>query len=163
MNHPAEFVSIPAADVLKSVSVQTLAQALLERVSNGHALPQPANGLAEPPAIGAAYQGGIYAGLTVHDNAPAELILLSGDEELNWQDALAWAEKQGGTLPSRIDQLVLFKNLKSEFQEAYYWSSEQSAHNDAFAWIQSFTYGYQSYFHKSNFHRARAVRRLPIE
>lgn len=163
MNHPAEFVSIPAAEVLRNVSVQTLAQALLERVSNGDAAPLASTHGIALPAIGAAWKGGIYAGLTVHDNDPAELILLPGDEELNWKDAGAWAEKQGGVLPSRIDQLVLFKNLKAEFQEAWYWSGEQYAHDDAYAWCQSFSYGGQFSTHKSSHGRARAVRRLPLE
>src|SRR5688572_13285667 len=67
------------------------------------------------PAIGAKMESGIYAGLSIENERPVALVLLPGDEKLTWHDAVTWAEKQGGALPSRIDQLVLFKNLKGEF------------------------------------------------
>ena len=113
-------------------------------------------------SIGEAYQGGIYAGMSLHEGLPVELVLLPGDEELKWEDAKAWAEKQGGSLPSRIDQLVLLQNLKSEFKERAYWSSEHYAGDSAYAWYQTFSYGYQDDTHKGGRLRARAVRRLPI-
>jgi len=80
------------------------------------------------PEIGAPLENGIYAGLSLHAEQPFALVLLPGElDSAKWNDAVAWAEKQGGALPSRIDQLVLFKNLKSEFKEAYYWSVEEYA------------------------------------
>jgi hypothetical protein len=48
-------------------------------------------------------------------------------------------------LPSRIDQLVLFKSVKSEFKDAYYWSGEQRAADVGYAWGQGFGYGYQGF------------------
>lgn len=74
------------------------------------------------PQIGEAYEGGRYAGLTISDNVPQRLVLLPDEaENVNWKDACDWAKEQGGELPSRFDQLVLFNNLKSEFQDTWYW------------------------------------------
>lgn len=115
------------------------------------------------PKIGAQWEGGIYAGLTIHDNQPMALVLLPGDESLNWKDAQAWAEKQGGTLPSRIDQLVLWKNVKDQFKGDWYWSGEQYAPYGGYAWYQIFYNGYQHGGHKGIGYRARAVRRLTIQ
>lgn len=115
------------------------------------------------PDIGAQWEGGIYAGLTIHDNQPMALVLLPGDESLNWKDAQAWAEKQGGVLPSRIDQIVLWKNVKDQFKGEWYWSGEQYAPDGVCAWYQYFYYGYQHCTHKSGNCRARAVRRLTIQ
>ena len=115
------------------------------------------------PGIGAQLEGGIYAGLTIHDNQVMALVLLPGDESLNWKDAVAWAEKQGGELPSRIDQLVLWKNVKDQFKGEWYWSGEQYAPGGGFAWAQLFHYGYQYDCLKSSFFRARAVRRLTLQ
>src|SRR6266850_4684980 len=105
-------------------------------------------------SIGEAYQGGIYAGMSLHEGLPVEIVLLPGDEELKWEDAKAWAEKQGGSLPSRIDQLVLLQNLKSEFKERAYWSSEHYAVGSAYAWYQGFRNGVQYYGHKDSELRA---------
>ncbi len=115
-------------------------------------------------AIGAEWQGGEYAGPTVYDNAPHRLVLLPGDvSSVDWDRAMKWAEEQGGTLPTRIDYLVLLANLRTRFkQDAYYWSCEQSASGAEAAWLQDVTGGNQGYWLKSFKHRARAVRRLPI-
>lgn len=105
-----------------------------------------------------------YAGITIHDGKPAHLYLLPGEiESATWKDAMAWAAKQGGELPSRIDHLVLLKNLKPEFKKTCHWSSEDHADDSAYAWDQSFFNGGQDYWHKDNKYRARAVRRVPIQ
>ena len=115
------------------------------------------------PAIGEGHSGGQYAGLTISEGAPHLLVLLPGDEgDLNWEDAKRWAAKQGGALPSRIDQLVLFANLKSEFKADFYWSGEQRADEPRYAWYQNFGNGRQDYSHTNDTLRARAVRRLPL-
>lgn len=114
-------------------------------------------------AIGAPLKGGIYAGLTIHDNKPHALVLLPGDaSNVKWDEAGKWAAKQGGELPSRIDCLVLLKNVKKEFKESWYWSGEQFESDSGYAWFQSFGYGVQSGNRKGSGYRARAVRRLPI-
>jgi hypothetical protein len=79
------------------------------------------------------------------------LVLLHGEaEDVNWKDAIAWAEKAGGVLPSRIDHLVLFKNLRDQFKkDGWYWSSEEHAEYSDYAWVQYFGYGgYQDYGRK---------------
>ncbi len=112
--------------------------------------------------IGAEWNGGLYAGLTLVDNDPAELVLLPEEFKGKWDDAVKWAEQKGGVLPSRIDQLVLLKNLKAEFKPEWYWSGEQHASGASGAWLQDFVDGYQYGVHKDYEGRARAVRRLKI-
>jgi hypothetical protein len=111
-------------------------------------------------------QGERYAGLILGaDGKPTHhLVLLPGDaEELEWQQAVEWAEKQGGTLPTRAEQSLLFANLKGEFQGAYYWSGQQHETNSGWAWCQHFGYGHQYDDGKDLEFRFRAVRRLVIE
>jgi hypothetical protein len=115
------------------------------------------------PSIGAKWEGGIRAGLSLENERPVALVLLPGEFEGTWKDTVAWAEKQGGVLPSRIDQLVLFKNLKSEFKETYYWSGEEYAPDPDYAWGQCFSYGGQFFSHKVSAWRARAVRRVVLK
>ena len=62
----------------------------------------------------------------------------------------------------RREQSLLYANLKSEFEEAWYWSCEEHASDGSYAWGQSFYFGSQSITHKSYEGRARAVRRLPL-
>jgi hypothetical protein len=109
-------------------------------------------------------KGEHYAGILLDDKgAPAHhLVLLAGDTKLNWADAGAWAKKQGGELPTRREQSLLFANLKGKFERDYYWSSEQDADAAGWAWYQLFSNGYQYYYGKSYELRARAVRRVPI-
>lgn len=108
-----------------------------------------------------------YAGLIIgKDGEPSyHLILLPGDsEKLNWSDAIAWAEQQGGELPTRREQALLYANLKDQFDSDLYWSSETYERNPLYAWFQNFLHGHQSHFLKDNLScRARAVRRVEIE
>jgi hypothetical protein len=139
------------------IPAKVILNILLPETSNLHA---KATSL---PQIGEPWGGGIYAGLTIHDNQLMALVLLPYEEKLNWKDALAWAEKQGGVLPSRIDQLVLLQNLKGEFQDAYYWSCEQYRADSDYAWVQHFGYGSQSCNRiKSSAFPVRVVRRLLV-
>ena len=116
-----------------------------------------------PAAIGAAFAGGIYAGIMRGvDGAPDEhLVLLPGAaEDVTWEAAGEWAKAEGGELPTRREQRLLFINLKDQFEEEWYWSSEQSGPSGA--WSQNFYGGSQYYDTRSYEGRARAVRRLPI-
>jgi hypothetical protein len=115
----------------------------------------------EIPA-GTPFEGGIYAGLTIHDNALHTLILLPGEFTGDWWEAFIWAEQQGGVLPSRLDALVLLKNLKSEFKPEWYWTSTQHESCPECAWVQDFDNGNQNGYRKGNDYRARAVRRIAI-
>lgn len=109
--------------------------------------------------------GEIYAGLLLGQNgAPDQhIFLLPGEaEDISWGKAKAWAAEVGGDLPTRREQSLLSANLKSEFKPSWYWSCEQHAANEAYAWSQYFFNGYQYDFHKTYGGRARAVRRLVI-
>ncbi|WP_454826074.1 DUF1566 domain-containing protein [Paraburkholderia xenovorans] len=107
-----------------------------------------------------------YAGIVLgHGNvADYHLILLPGDaEDLAWNDAIQWASAQGGELPNRREQSLLFANLKSEFESAYYWSGEAHENESGWAWAQGFYYGTQGSDRQRNELRARAVRRLILQ
>ena len=110
------------------------------------------------------HPGERYAGLALSAEGliSHHVILLAGDaEELDWEAAKAWAAEQGGELPTRQEQSLLFANLKTEFQPEWYWSGQQHERYGSDAWGQDFSYGTQTSDGKSFQARARAVRRLP--
>ena len=114
-------------------------------------------------AIGTAFAGGIYAGISRGaGGAPDQhLVLLPGEAvDVDWDAACAFAASVGGELPTRAEQALLYANLKDQFQPRWYWSGEQAG--PSLAWHQSFDYGYQHGSYRSYEGRARAVRRLPI-
>ncbi|WP_131753557.1 DUF1566 domain-containing protein [Burkholderia vietnamiensis] len=87
------------------------------------------------------------------------LILLPGEaESMTWDQAREWAEQQGGELPSRREQSLLFTNLQGEFESAWYWSGEQHEEESGWAWYQSFDGGLSTPQYDQL--RARAVRRF---
>ena len=105
-----------------------------------------------------------YAGIITGKDGDASyhLILLPGDaEDINFADATAWAKGQGGELPTRREQSLLFANCKDQFDERSYWSSEE--YSAGGAWYQSFISVIQGSLPKFSELRARAVRRLIIE
>ena len=111
-----------------------------------------------------------YAGLVIgKDGEPSyHLVLLPGQaDEVTWEKAIEWASHQGGeyiaSLPSRREQSLLFANLKEEFEERAYWSSEAHESESGWAWYQDFYNGDQLLSTRDNELRARAVRRLVIE
>ncbi|KVR83063.1 DUF1566 domain-containing protein [Burkholderia vietnamiensis] len=88
------------------------------------------------------------------------LILLPGEaESMTWDQAREWAEQQGGELPSRREQSLLFTNLQGEFESAWYWSGEE-AETSGWAWYQYFSHGLQGSHRLHSKLRARAVRRF---
>ena len=109
--------------------------------------------------------GEVYVGVLVVDGAPSHhLVLLPGDKTgLTWKKAGAWAKAQGGELPTRKEQALLFANAAGAFWHAWYLSCEQSAGNESYAWCQNFDFGIQGIYFKSSELRTRAVRRIPIE
>ena len=158
MNAPAELVTLTIGEATITVPSEVAAMAYIEKLLADArpiplAMPRPAI-----PIIGADRHGGKCAGLSIRDNDPVELVLLPGEFNGPWEKAKAWAKEQGGELPTRIDQLALFKNLKGEFQSEYYWSGEQCAGNVAYAWGQGFGNGYRDFCHKGDDGRARAAR-----
>jgi len=107
-----------------------------------------------------------YAGIiTGKDGAPDHhVILLPGEaESVNWAQAKEFATKAGGELPTRREQALLYANCKEDFQPNWYWSGEQHASYESYAWLQYFSDGHQFNGHKGIKHRARAVRRITIE
>ena len=116
-----------------------------------------------PAAIGAAFAGGIYAGIIRGvDGAPDQhLVLLPGEGvNVDWENAGVFATAAGGELPTRAEQALLFANLKDQFKPSWYWSCEQAGPSTA--WGQYFGTGSQHYYDRSYEGRARAVRRLEI-
>ena len=109
--------------------------------------------------------GELLAGLILGKNGEPDyhLVLLPGQAiDVNHKDATNWAKKAGGELPTRREQSLLFANLKEEFEQRAYWSSELYEPDSGYAWYQYFTYGSQTDTYRINSLRARAVRRLPI-
>ncbi len=123
-----------------------------------------AGGLVALPAIGAAFLDGIFAGITLHEDKPHALILLPEDgDNMEWPDALEFAAKQDGVLPSRIDMIVLHKNVRDQFNKRdWYWTSEENPSYAGYAFIQPFANGAQNAGHKGGAYRARAVRRVAL-
>ena len=114
-------------------------------------------------AIGTAFAGGIYAGISRGvDGAPDQHLVLLPSEavDVDWEAACAFATSVGGELPTRAEQALLFANLKDQFEPRWHWSSEQAG--PSHAWGQGFFGGSQSTTSRSYEGRARAVRRLPI-
>jgi hypothetical protein len=109
------------------------------------------------------HEGEKYAGFTLDENGNAKehVVLLPGDAgDVTWDQAMAWAQEQGGELPTRQEQSLLFANLKSQFEPTWYWSNTQYSPYHAYG--QRFDDGYTYYLSKHYKCRARLVRRLPI-
>ncbi len=118
-------------------------------------------------AIGASMLegAGVYAGIVRGENGAPDYHLVVMDQapkRLTWKDAMKWAADQGFSLPTRREQSILFGNVPELFEKAWYWSSEQYAGDEGYAWYQGFGDGNQDFCHKNDGLRARAVRRLPL-
>ena len=109
------------------------------------------------------HKGERYAGVVLGaDGMPTHhLVLLPGEaESVAWGAAKDWAVTTGGELPTRQEQALLYANLKSQFQAAWYWSGQEHETNGSYAWFQGFDDGNQNNGHKGYEGRARAVRRI---
>lgn len=107
--------------------------------------------------------GEIYVGAIVNpDGTGNHIILLDGDnDDADWNAQMEWAKSLGGDLPDRVEQALLFKHHKDQFQEDWYWSN--TLHEDTrFAWHQYFGIGSQLSYVTYGQLRARAVRRVAI-
>lgn len=116
-----------------------------------------------PAAIGSAWAGGIYAGVSRGiDGAPDQhLVLITGGAvDVGWDAAGVWAASVGGSLPTRREQRLLMANLPDHFEPHWYWSGEPAGPSTA--WSQDFGDGFQDFNLRSFEARARAVLRLPI-
>ncbi|MGB3068467.1 MAG: DUF1566 domain-containing protein [Ottowia sp.] len=106
-----------------------------------------------------------YAGIELDESGEplCHLILLPGyGENLTWDEARQWADAQGGVLPSRRAQSLLFANCKQHLQPRWHWSCEEHEDDASCAWYCFFGYGYQFIFLKSYRGSAVAVRRLSV-
>jgi hypothetical protein len=116
--------------------------------------------------IPALAKGEHYAGILLHENGtPSHHLVLLGatsEKNLTWKDALAWAKKQGGDLPTRREQSLLMANAKQHIESLWHWSSEQHTDDSGDAWYQTFDNGNQYWLNKANKRRVRAVRRVPL-
>lgn len=111
-------------------------------------------------------KGEKYAGIILGANGESDhhvFLLPSRATSIGWKDAVDWARKSGGELPTRREQALLFANLKNEFEPGAHWSAEEYGPNTNCAWYQVFSNGGQFSYHMSIELRARAVRRLVIE
>lgn len=110
-------------------------------------------------------EGEIDAGIILGKNGEKDyrLILLPGDVSMTWAKAKKWAAENGGELPSRREQSLLFANCQEHFEKDWYWSGEQHAAVSYYAWFQDFNRGIQYDTLTSSKLPARAVRRIPIE
>lgn len=102
--------------------------------------------------------------ITQPDGSGHHIFLLPGDKsDGNWQDAMDWAKEQGGDLPTRVEQALMFAHSRDQFQKDWYWSNTTVEGSAEWAWCQYFRHGGQSRGRKSSYYcRARAVRRLAI-
>jgi hypothetical protein len=120
------------------------------------------------PAIRSAWpgmEGSKYAGIAAgQDSQPDYHLILLADKpagELNWKDAIAWAEKLGATLPTRDESALLYAHLRGEFESGWHWTGTQ--YSSGTAWAQAFDGGSQGGLDKYYECRARAVRRLALQ
>jgi len=119
------------------------------------------------PKLGESFHGGKYGGITTDKDGTVYAVILLGEKpeptELTFQAATAWAEGlgEGASLPNRVESLMLFVNLKDEFEADIHWTGE--SYSERSAWFQTFYYGtqYDTSLRRNEF-CARAVRRLPI-
>jgi hypothetical protein len=111
-------------------------------------------------------QGELYAGLILGQNGEQDyhLVLLPTEADgVTWKNAITWAKKAGGQLPTRRELRLLMANAADSFAKDWYWSGEQHAASSGYAWCQTFASGGQTNYRTFYKLRARAVRQIPIE
>jgi hypothetical protein len=110
-------------------------------------------------------RGEVNIGYLVDQNGKPEchVIVLPGEMKSGTFDqAQAWAKKQGGTVLNLRELGLGRVNGRHLFKDEAYWSCEPHASDAGSAWFQLFSYGYRTSLHKSAELRARAVRRVKI-
>ncbi len=108
------------------------------------------------------HPGEHYAGMVLDQEGRLmhHLVLMAQrpDGTLEWQEAMDWATSVGGVLPNRQEQALLYANCKPHLKPEWHWSSETRKDDASYAWYCGFSYGNQSYYHKSYVGWAVAVR-----
>lgn len=114
------------------------------------------------PAIGTDLDGGTFFGITTGKDQIhyAAFLLPERGEKLTWKKAINWAEKKGGTLPTRPVASLLFANLKDKLTPSWHWTADED--DASYAWSCYFNYGLQLLNRKSSEGSAVAVRLIPI-
>jgi len=96
------------------------------------------------------HPGEHYAGMVLdqEDKLVHHLVLMAATpgKNLEWQEAMDWAQAVGGELPTRQEQALLYANCKPHLKPERHWSSETHA-DDASYYARgcAFAYCYQSY------------------
>ena len=115
------------------------------------------------PALGGAFEGGLFAGLTTDKEGRHLAVVLLPDKPattLAWKKAVEWAACVNGVLPTRPVSELLFANAKDQFDPDWYWTSEVFYRSHA--WGQYFDSGFQGTSRKSYEGQARAVRLIQL-
>ena len=109
-------------------------------------------------------EGEVYIGAIGDQHGQVHhVIQLPGDnDDASWADQLAWAQSQGGDLPTRVELLLIWNHNRDQMRKDWYWTNEEHHSVSSYAWYQNFNNGTQNYYHKNYEFRAVAVRRLPI-
>lgn len=118
--------------------------------------------LSKLPAIGAPLEGGGFAGITTRPDGTHCAVVLFPDQgtDLDWSAAKAWAEEQGGELPSRPVAALLFANLKDRLLPTWHWTADED--DASCAWNCGFGGGTQLSSRKSYAGSAVAVRLIHL-
>lgn len=95
--------------------------------------------------------------------ANTEAMVAAGSKLATQIRALRTGDFDDWYLPSRLESLLLFGELREQFEADWYWTSTQCELNDDYAWVQSFDSGYQFDGRMGNHCRACAVRSIVIE
>ncbi len=135
--------------------------AMIEKLTNK---PMLATVLVIAEAEIALRHGEHYAGAVLDSDGTHlhHLILMAErpDGDLNWQDAMDWAAKVGGSLPTRQEQALLFANCKPHLDASWHWSCQTNENDASYAWYCDFGSGSQYGYHESYEGSCRAVRRV---
>jgi hypothetical protein len=115
------------------------------------------------PALGVAFLCSTFAGLTtLPDGVHCAVFLLAVNcDGLSWQDAINWAKRLGGELPTRPVAALLFANVQPALSPRWHWTTDECDTSNA--WTCDFYTGHQGYSLKSAKGSAVAVRLIPLD
>ncbi len=114
------------------------------------------------PSLGTTPGGSIFCGITTNPDGVHCAVVLLPDQgnELDHQQALAWAEELGATLPTRPVAALLFANALDKLRGEWHWTADtEGAH---YAWLCHFDSGLQSDELNSFKGSAVAIRLIPL-
>lgn len=125
-------------------------------------MPKTSLTISQLPALGEPLEGGAFAGIvTMPDGKHVAVVLLpERGEDMNYDQAVAWAEEQGAQLPTRPVAALLFSNVQTLLQPRWHWCLETEG--AFYAWCCNFYNGFQDLHLKSYELSAVAVRLIPL-